>query len=130
LLAAFFCATLPQLAQAATITVDGSVCTLADALTSANSDDATGGCTIGSGEDTITLQQDVLLTIALPEITSTITIEGGGHKIDGQNNSAVGSVLHVVSGGVLTLNEATVTGGTGRIGIKAGGFTTTAAHSR
>jgi hypothetical protein len=98
-------------AQAATITVDGTTCTLADAITAANTDTATGGCTSGSGEDSIVLQQDVLLTAALPEIASTITIEGEGHKIDGQKKYAVGSVLHVLSTGNLTVNEATVTGG-------------------
>jgi predicted outer membrane repeat protein len=98
--------------SAATITVDaGGTCTLYDAITAANSDADTGGCVAGSGADTIILQQDVLLSAALPDITSTITIEGGGHKIDGQHNIGFGSVLRVVSGGGLTLNEATVTGG-------------------
>jgi hypothetical protein len=128
LLAAFFCATLPQLAQAANIAVDGTVCTLADALTSANTDTATGGCAAGSGADTITLQQDVLLTVALPDITSTVIIEGAGHKIDGQQNEAVGSVLRIGSTGVLTLNNTTVTGGrilydeSGNLGGRGGGI--------
>lgn len=64
-------------AQAATITVDGTVCTLADAITAANTDVAVGGCVAGSGVDTIILQQDVLLAAKLPEITSAIIIEGG-----------------------------------------------------
>ncbi|MCA9981667.1 MAG: hypothetical protein KDD89_12560, partial [Anaerolineales bacterium] len=38
----------PTPAHAATINVDGTTCTLADAITSANSDTATGGCTAGS----------------------------------------------------------------------------------
>jgi hypothetical protein len=100
-------------AQAANITVDETTCTLAEAITSANNDSAAGnGCVNGSGTDTITLQQDVLLAAALPNIISTVIIQGGGHKIDGQNNSAVGSVLKIsTASGNLTLNQATVTGG-------------------
>ncbi|WP_417910105.1 choice-of-anchor Q domain-containing protein [Candidatus Electronema sp. PJ] len=98
-------------AQAASITVDGTACTLANAITAANTDTAIGSCAAGSGEDTITLQQDALLTAPLPAISSTVTIDGTGHKIDGQNDANVGSVLRVASSGVLTLNNATVTGG-------------------
>lgn len=42
-------------AFAATIPVDGIGCTLVDAITAANSDNAVGGCTAGSGTDTIVL---------------------------------------------------------------------------
>ena len=47
---------------AATINVDGVTCTLADAITAANTDAATGGCTAGSGADIIDLQTNVTLT--------------------------------------------------------------------
>ena len=106
-------AVLPQWALAADITVDpGDNCTLEEAITSANNDTADGnGCLNGSGNDTITLMKDVTLTAALPPITSVITIEGDGHTINGNNDSNVGSVLRVNSGGVLTLNQATVMGG-------------------
>ncbi|KPL89513.1 beta strand repeat-containing protein [Ardenticatena maritima] len=96
--------------HAATITVDGTTCTLAEAITSANNDNAAGnGCVDGSGADTITLQTDVTLTSALPNITSQITIEGNGHTIDG--NNGVYHVLYVANTGDLTLNNATITGG-------------------
>ena len=102
-------AVLPGLAQAADITVDGTTCTLAEAITAANNDNAdSNGCVDGSGNDTITLQVDVTLAAALPQITSNITIEGGGHFISGNNDTAVGSVLTVGSGADLTLNETTV----------------------
>src|SRR5262245_62890838 len=39
----------PGLGWAATITVDGTTCTLVDAITAANTDTTTGGCTAGSG---------------------------------------------------------------------------------
>ena len=42
-------------ALAATIDVDGTNCTLADAIRSANTNTAVGGCTKGSGADTIVL---------------------------------------------------------------------------
>jgi hypothetical protein len=111
----FFSSTLLVLtaivAQAADITVNESTCTLADAITAANTDIPSGGCSTGSENDTVILQTDVALVAALPDITSTITIEGNGHKIDGQNNSAVGSVLTIADTGNLTLNGTTVTGG-------------------
>lgn len=112
LLAAFFLLLIaPWAAQAANITVDGSTCKLADAITAANNNTDTGGC-IGSGvygDDTIILQADVTLTAALlPEITSVAIVEGGGHKIDG---NSLGSVLRIASSGVLTLNKAVIIGG-------------------
>ncbi len=110
-------------AQAADIIVDESTCTLVDAITSANTDTTTGGCPAGSGDDTITLKKDVLLTAKLPDITSAVIIEGEGHKIDGQNDEALGSMLTVVSyGGALTLNNVTVTGGKTAHGGAGGGI--------
>jgi hypothetical protein len=63
------------------ITVDGTACTLANAITAANTDAVVGGCTTGNGADTLTLTNDISLTSALPAITSQIIIEGGGHTI-------------------------------------------------
>ncbi|MCW5214102.1 hypothetical protein VU13_02075 [Desulfobulbus sp. US5] len=91
-------------AQGADIIVDaGGICTLADAITAVNNDADTGGCVASGiyGDDTITLAADVFLSVALPQVTTTITLEGDGHKIDGQNNSAVGSVLTIGSEGDL-----------------------------
>ena len=42
-------------AWAATITVDGTTCTLAAAITAANTDAVSGGCAAGSGADTLEL---------------------------------------------------------------------------
>jgi hypothetical protein len=113
---------LPNWAQSASYTVTeasddgtGVVNSLSWAINQAN------GTT---EDDTITLQSDITLSAALPQITSTITIEGGEHFIDGNNNSNVGSVLQVESTGTLTLNNATVTGGTGTLndlGTQVGG---------
>ncbi len=98
-----------------TITVDsGEICTLAHAITAANTDTPSGGCPAGSEHDTITLETDVSLAAALPQIASPITIEGQGHIIDGKQGNW--SVLTVISGGELSLNEVTITGGTAEFG--------------
>ncbi|GAB4579693.1 MAG: hypothetical protein Fur0022_24310 [Anaerolineales bacterium] len=96
-------------AQAAVITVDGVVCTLAEAITSANNDNAAGnGCVDGSGADVIDLQTDVTLSAPLPPITSEIVLEGNEHFLDGNGSNRV---LKVEATGNLTLNEAIITHG-------------------
>ncbi|MCI5194458.1 MAG: choice-of-anchor D domain-containing protein [Candidatus Electrothrix sp. AU1_5] len=110
LAAAGFCMLVAGTTQAADIIVDGSVCTLADAITAANTDTSKGGCMAGSEDDTVILQADITLNAPLPEITSIITIEGGGHFISGNNDANVGSVLKV-SNSHLTLNHTVVTNG-------------------
>ncbi|NUM47143.1 MAG: hypothetical protein HUU38_20785 [Anaerolineales bacterium] len=101
-------------ARAAVITVDGVVCTLAEAINSANNDTAAGsGCADGNGEDVLDLQTDVILSAPLPAITSEITLEGHGHTIDGNHTF---QVLFVEASGDLTLNEVTITGGTASFG--------------
>lgn len=59
--------------------------------------------------DIITLTANITLSAALPQITSEITIEGGDFTLDGNGN---GSVLYN-NGGTLTINNLTITGGTG-----------------
>ena len=99
---------------AASITVDKSsdedpngTCTLADAITAANTDTATNGCTAGSGADTITLGVNITLADWLPDITSEITIEGANYDIDGNGEYQI----FYVDGGDLTINNITLTGG-------------------
>ncbi len=140
--------------QAATITADGN-CTLADAITAANTDTATGNCISGdAGKDTIELTYSPLLSgeplsqatdglmITLPppatpsippipheenmllQISTEIFINGNRNTINANKDSVVGSVLYVSSNGNLTLNETTITGGTGYIsedGYRHGG---------
>ena len=101
----------PLQVRAATITVDGVTCTLAKAITAANTDTATGGCPAGSGPDVIDLQTDVHLFVALPQITSEITLEGNGHMINRDNNLREFRILYVQASGDLTLNNAMITGG-------------------
>lgn len=112
-------------AIAATINVSGG-CTLIDAITSANTDSGVGGCAMGSGVDTIELPASSTQTLTsvnnstyenagLPVVTTTITIEGHGSTIT-RDSSAPGFLFFVVgSSGNLTLNEATLSGGSGTI---------------
>jgi len=106
----------------ATITVDEALCTLVDAITSANIDEATGGCVAGdAGADTIELMADVLLTefdneefgpTGLPVVRSEIRLKGNGHTIDIDTDA--GSRIFAVSpgdsGSTLTVENTTVSG--------------------
>jgi hypothetical protein len=109
---------------AATITVNGGACDLIEAIGNAN-DTTTGqpntDCAAGNpaGADTIVLQVNVTLTASnnatygptgLPVITSAITIEGNGNTIS-RSSATDFRILAVASGGNLTLNSATVSGG-------------------
>ena len=66
---------------AATIEADGTTCSLRNAILSANQDSSVGGCTAGSGDDTINLSHQVSINDALPELSSDMTINGRGNRI-------------------------------------------------
>ena len=106
--------------NAATINVDNSSCTLADAITSANNDTATGGCTAGSGDDTIVLpnQSTITLTTPLPDITSTVTIQGNSSTVERDPNASSEFRIFTNSNnnGSLTLENMTIKGGKAHIG--------------
>jgi hypothetical protein len=123
ILTAAFLWTSPARAGTGTITVDGATCSLANAITTANSGVDTGGCTGGSaGADTIDMQTDVTLYSALPLITSQVIIEGNGHTIERSSGAATNfSVLTVSSSGNLTLKQATISGGNNAT-LKGGGI--------
>lgn len=109
--------------QAATITADGTTCTLIDAISAANTDTATGGCAAGSGADTIDLLGNVTLVSAigfsgLPEINSVITINGNGYTIARDAGAPDFAVVSVAGSGNLTLNATTISGG--RLGSGGG----------
>ena len=93
--------------HAADITVNAT-CSLADAITAANTDTATGGCPAGSGADTITLTGDIVLSQALPSISSGITIDGAGYSISGDDAHRI---FYVVYPGELTLENITLKDG-------------------
>ena len=77
------------------------VCTLADRILAANTNQAVGNCPAGSNHDIITITEDITLRVTLPPITGTITIDGGGHTISGGKMSRI----FVVSGGNLTAEQ-------------------------
>ena len=101
--------------QAASITVDktsdedpNGTCTLADAITAANTDTATNGCTAGSGADTITLGVNITLDFALPWISLRKSrLKARNYDIDGNDEYQI----FAVDGGDLTINNITLTGG-------------------
>ncbi|MEZ4517979.1 MAG: right-handed parallel beta-helix repeat-containing protein [Chloroflexota bacterium] len=112
-------------AFAAGITVDGVTCTLPDAVRSANSDTAFGGCTAGSGDDLLTLTADIVLTqpfgyvidqmAGLPLINSVITIEGNGHTISRDENAEPFNIMSM-NRATLTLKDLTISNGYGIYG--------------
>ena len=119
-------------AWAATITVnsladdaDGTdgECTLREAITSANTDTAsgtaTGECAAGSGDDEIhfalpgTAPWTVNLTGALPNLSSTIEIEGPGADQFTVRRDTGGdySIFTVTSGSVVSISGITISNG-------------------
>lgn len=88
-------------------------CSLATAIQAANGDWALNGCPAGrEGADTITLTSDIKLEHSLPPITSEITIEGAGHIISGDHKTNIFDV----AGGMLTVNDLTMTDGSANSG--------------
>ncbi|MCB0251667.1 MAG: right-handed parallel beta-helix repeat-containing protein [Anaerolineae bacterium] len=98
-------------AAAATIVVDGVTCTLADAITAANSDTATGGCPAGSGADTLDLVADITLTSRLPAIVSNVTILGNNHTVRRDPVAPEFGILWIESYHYATIDNITLTGG-------------------
>ena len=109
-------------ALAATINVDGTNCTLADAIRSANTDAAVGGCTKGSGADRLVLAPKSTHTLTtvedttygdtgLPLVTSTITIAGRKRTIERGAGAPHFRLLAVSPAGKLTLKKLTLRGG-------------------
>ena len=119
---ALWCA-LGQIPPAPAAQIDvGGGCTLVDAITAANRDAPTGGCPAGGGTDTLILpagsnqtlssvDNDIYGPTGLPLITSAIVIDGNGSTIGRVPATPEFRILAIGSGGDLTLQETTVTGG-------------------
>ena len=91
----------------------GDSCSLREAIKAANTDAAYGGCTAGSGTDTITLPvgtYTLSLGDQLPPVTSAIVVEGNESIIQAHVDPDTASwrVFEVVNGGDLTLEDLTV----------------------
>ena len=98
-----------HVSQAVTIDVD-SDCELPAAIIAANTDSNTHDtdCTAGSGADTLNMSavaSPYVLSAAMANITSDITIEGHGKTIHGNDTY---QIFNVTSGGRLTLNRVTL----------------------
>lgn len=99
----------------ATIVVSGG-CTLADAISSANTDSAVGSCAAGSGADIVRLTSDLMLTAGLPSVTTEISVEGGGFTVARDPVAPEFRFFRVNTGGKLTVSDATLTGGSADAG--------------
>jgi hypothetical protein len=114
---------------AATIGVGGG-CTLVDAITAANTDTVTGGCSAGSGADILILPRSTQTLTAvnnntngptgLPVIISELTIEGNGSTIT-RDSALEFRILAVGATGNLTLQNTRVSGGAATEGRGEGG---------
>lgn len=122
---------------AATIPVDGTVCSLADAILAANGDTATGGCPAGddlqAGGDVIDLRTDVTLSAVdnisakgcangLPAVVGVLSIEGNGHAIVRSTADGIPDFRILdAEAGKLTLSHLTIANGYGTPGCDGGG---------
>lgn len=95
---------LPLQAESLTLSAQ---CSLAEAIAAANTDSAVGACPSGSGEDTIRLTDDIILSAALPTIVSQVTIDGDGHSVSGDEAHRIFDV----NGGKLTVLNVTLAKG-------------------
>ncbi len=98
-------------------TATPTICTLQDQIIAANTDRAYGSCPAGNGADIIYMVRDYALSEPLAPIKTDITIEGNGHTINGGNRF----LIFNVDGGRLTINNATLTRGSGAIKLANGG---------
>ncbi len=109
-------------ALAATISVNGTTCTLVDAVRAANTDAPAGGCRAGSGADTLVLAAGSTHTLTtvqdtrfgptgLPLVESKITIGGNNATIQRGTGAPFFRLLAVSEAGVLNLQDLTLKGG-------------------
>ncbi len=119
-------------AQAANIAVDGTTCNLADAITAANMDTPTGGCSAGAGDDVLDLDlggSPFVLTAQLPDISSNVTINGNGATVSRDAGALEFNVFNINGTNTTSiLNDLTITGGNSPVNFGGGlfaGFGTT-----
>ena len=92
---------IAAISQAADIKLSNA-CSIADAITAANTDTAVGDCPAGDGPDTIRFAADIPLRAELPEISSLIVIEGEGFRFSGATEYRI---LYVGPDGELRINN-------------------------
>jgi hypothetical protein len=107
---------VPPPLSPATIVVSGG-CTLADAIDSANTDSAVGGCAAGAGADTVRLTGNVSLAAphsgqnGTPPVTSRIALDGQGHTVERTGGSPLFRLFQVDGAGDLALDDVILSGG-------------------
>ncbi len=122
--------------------VDGAdgLCTLREAITAANTDTASGlamgECVAGSGDDIITFTTSGTITLltALPDISTSISINGpGANLLIVQRSTATGTpnfrIFNVSSGITAAISGLTISGGRSNLsgaGVSNGGTLTLA----
>ena len=106
-LSSLFGTVTPWLAAEDVIELSGG-CSLYDAIIADNTDTESGACPAGRGADTIRLTADVTLERELPPIVSTISIEGEGYTVSGDD--AFG-IFHVDYDGALSIRNITLARG-------------------
>jgi CSLREA domain-containing protein len=129
-LAAALVCVVPSSAQAATIPVttgtDGiagdGLCTLREAISSANSDTAVGGCPAGSGADEVAIPALKVTLTANPaasdtiatgdlDLTGVVTVRGAGVAQTTVDGARKDRVFDVAAGATATVSNLTVTRG-------------------
>jgi len=131
--AAFLCVALVLPAYANVIIVN-NICTLGNAIRSANDNDAVGGCADGgaTGPDTIVLTQDVEVTFAanpalgegLPAIISDMVILGFGRSVTRVSDSLFRLFTlreDIFGTGSLVISDTTISGGATTAATQPGG---------
>ncbi len=99
----------------------GNGCTLADAITAANTDTATGACPAGSGADTIVFTADVTLSANTPQINSDITFNGNNYTLDGAGSYQLFNIS--VAAVTVAINNLTLKNGVEAIVAHSGSLT-------
>jgi hypothetical protein len=138
-LCALLVLSLANTVLAVTITVDGTdggvfndgICSISEAILSANTDTAYDSCTAGNGIDTIILSSNIVLSTAfgvngngshgMPLITSQIVLEGMGFSIERESSlncnlnritdSGEFRLIEINLNGNLSLNNITLKNG-------------------
>lgn len=103
----------PTLTVATNILVDGSSCTLENAILAANTDTVQVGCPAGNGHDVIELPENdmIQLSQALPLIEADVTINGNGTTVHRDDKADEFAVLVIDSYSIVNLNKITISGG-------------------
>lgn len=101
------CVTSAVVEDVANVRLNDIPCRFIDAVTAANTDTVTGDCPAGNGADTITLIMNVILEAQVPNITSEISIEGGGFSISGDDGGF--RTFKITSNAIVSISDVTLT---------------------